>query len=96
MISFKLLVAILGIAFAFPEPDSKTISQRTPPPSVTTLLGKIEGSILVTRLGKPLYAFRGIRYAKAPIDELRFQVCSHTNKNVSWNVYKLSHYFFSN
>jgi carboxylesterase type B len=40
---------------------------------VTTPSGKIEGSTLTSRLGKTIYSFRGIRYAKAPISELRFK-----------------------
>ncbi|XP_064213592.1 esterase FE4 [Tribolium castaneum] len=40
---------------------------------VTTSLGKILGSTHTTRLGKTIFAFRGIRYAKAPTNELRFK-----------------------
>lgn len=43
-------------------------------PIVETELGRIQGSILETRLGRQFYSFRGIRYAKAPVDSLRFQV----------------------
>ncbi|KAF2886687.1 hypothetical protein ILUMI_19486 [Ignelater luminosus] len=42
-------------------------------PIVTTSLGKVKGAILTTLLGKPIYSFRGIRYAKPPVDELRFK-----------------------
>ncbi|KAK5641594.1 hypothetical protein RI129_010141 [Pyrocoelia pectoralis] len=42
-------------------------------PKVTTPLGDIEGSFMQSLLGKSIYAFRGIRYAKAPVGELRFQ-----------------------
>ncbi|XP_060523214.1 uncharacterized protein LOC132700111 [Cylas formicarius] len=42
-------------------------------PVVTTPLGKIQGSLLKSRLGKTIYSFRGIRYAQPPIGELRFQ-----------------------
>ncbi|KAG5891221.1 hypothetical protein JTB14_036137 [Gonioctena quinquepunctata] len=42
-------------------------------PIVATLLGKIQGSTLKSRLGRTIYCFRGIRYAKPPINELRFQ-----------------------
>lgn len=73
MISQALLLLIFGAALGFPDPDSKTVSQKNGLPSVTTLLGKIEGSIFASRLGKPIYAFRGVRYAKAPVQELRFQ-----------------------
>ncbi|KAJ3625229.1 hypothetical protein MTP99_018790 [Tenebrio molitor] len=40
---------------------------------VKTPSGEIEGSTLTSRLGKTIYSFRGIRYAKAPINELRFK-----------------------
>jgi carboxylesterase type B len=40
---------------------------------VNTPLGKILGSTLTTRLGKTIYAFRGVRYAKPPINNLRFK-----------------------
>lgn len=43
-------------------------------PVVDTDLGRIKGSVLISRLGNEFYAFRGIRYAKAPVDELRFEV----------------------
>jgi carboxylesterase type B len=41
---------------------------------VNTPLGRILGSTLTTRLGKTIYAFRGVRYAKPPINNLRFKV----------------------
>lgn len=41
---------------------------------VQTSLGRIRGSVLQSRLGVPFYAFRGIRYAKAPLAEHRFRV----------------------
>lgn len=43
-------------------------------PIVVTGLGKIEGSVLRSRLGVLFYAFRGIRYAAPPIGDLRFKV----------------------
>jgi hypothetical protein len=43
-------------------------------PVVDTDLGKIQGVVLTTLLEKSFYAFRGIRYGKAPIEELRFRV----------------------
>ncbi|KAG5884814.1 hypothetical protein JTB14_012022 [Gonioctena quinquepunctata] len=49
-------------------------SHKIDVPVVTTSLGKIRGSSdFKTRLGKTIYAFRNIRYAKPPINELRFQ-----------------------
>ncbi|KAJ3646360.1 hypothetical protein Zmor_023950 [Zophobas morio] len=40
---------------------------------VSTPLGQIVGTTLTTRLGKTIYAFRGIRYGKPPVNELRFK-----------------------
>ncbi|KAF5306941.1 hypothetical protein FQA39_LY00171 [Lamprigera yunnana] len=40
---------------------------------ISTSLGQMKGSLLETVLGKTIYSFRGIRYAKAPVNELRFQ-----------------------
>lgn len=47
-------------------------------PEVQISLGKIEGSMMKTRLGKDIYAFRGIRYAKPPTEERRFKVKNDT------------------
>lgn len=43
-------------------------------PTVTINLGKIRGKYLRLDSGESLYSFRGIRYAQAPINELRFAV----------------------
>lgn len=43
-------------------------------PVVHTANGKIKGSVLETRLGILFNAFRGIRYGKAPIGDLRLKV----------------------
>ncbi|KAK5641623.1 hypothetical protein RI129_010170 [Pyrocoelia pectoralis] len=40
---------------------------------VRTPLGDIRGSIIQSALGKSIFSFRGIRYAKAPVGELRFK-----------------------
>ncbi|EDW88660.1 juvenile hormone esterase [Drosophila yakuba] len=40
---------------------------------ITTALGKIRGTILPSQSGRNFYAFRGIPYAKPPVDRLRFQ-----------------------
>ncbi|KAF2903951.1 hypothetical protein ILUMI_02213 [Ignelater luminosus] len=42
-------------------------------PVVSTPLGKVKGTTSTTILGKSIYSFRGIRYAKPPINELRFK-----------------------
>lgn len=46
---------------------------------VQTPLGEIRGSVLQSRLGNHFYAFRGIRYAQAPIGPLRFKVRSRSS-----------------
>ncbi|XP_055917775.1 venom carboxylesterase-6-like [Eupeodes corollae] len=40
---------------------------------VSTSSGTIRGTVLKSRLGDEFYAFRGIRYAKSPVGELRFK-----------------------
>ncbi|XP_073821173.1 juvenile hormone esterase [Musca autumnalis] len=40
---------------------------------ITTALGKIRGTLLTSQKGRNFYAFRGIRYAKPPVGELRFK-----------------------
>lgn len=40
---------------------------------LTTALGKIRGTLLTSQAGRNFYAFRGIRYAKAPIGEYRYK-----------------------
>lgn len=45
-------------------------------PTVTISLGKIRGKYVRIDSGESLYSFRGIRYAQAPINELRFAVRS--------------------
>lgn len=40
---------------------------------ITTALGKIRGTILPSQAGRNFYAFRGIPYAKPPVDNLRFK-----------------------
>ncbi|KAH8294650.1 hypothetical protein KR018_000868 [Drosophila ironensis] len=39
---------------------------------VTTDLGRVRGANLTSRLGSQFFAFRGIRYAKPPLGDLRF------------------------
>lgn len=68
------LVLLVGLVLGYPEPDNRPAQTGGLPPHVTTPLGDIEGSFLKSRLGKPIFAFRGIRYAKAPVNELRFKV----------------------
>ncbi|XP_045478007.1 uncharacterized protein LOC123683151 [Harmonia axyridis] len=50
-----------------------TTCQQCSNPIVDAPKGKYEGSRLTSRLGKTICAFRGIKYAQAPINELRFK-----------------------
>lgn len=43
-------------------------------PIVNTPLGSILGTIQTSRNGNDFYSFRGIRYAEAPVGDLRFKV----------------------
>ncbi|CAF4956494.1 unnamed protein product [Pieris macdunnoughi] len=43
-------------------------------PTVVTPSGTILGSLMTSRRGRPIHAFRGIRYAEPPIGELRFRL----------------------
>ncbi|KXJ73122.1 hypothetical protein RP20_CCG016470 [Aedes albopictus] len=64
-IALLILVVHLGASTTFARPGQ--------PPIVHTGLGNIRGTILESRLGRKFYAFRGIRYANAPVGQLRFQ-----------------------
>nr|CAH7758721.1 unnamed protein product [Callosobruchus chinensis] len=70
MIKHVALALLLSYAVAFPDGSN---SPKTTEPVVTTTGGQIKGSVLKSRLGKPIYSFRGVRYAKAPVNELRFK-----------------------
>ncbi|EFA04389.1 hypothetical protein TcasGA2_TC014687 [Tribolium castaneum] len=49
-------------------------------PEISTPLGKIQGSTLVSRLNETIFAFRGVRYAQPPIGDLRFKPPVPVNK----------------
>ncbi|KAL9898541.1 juvenile hormone esterase-like [Glossina fuscipes fuscipes] len=61
-----LLSSILFVHFALFCKGEQTIH-------IATDLGEIKGVQMTSRLGEHFWAFRGIRYAKPPIGELRFQ-----------------------
>lgn len=86
-----VLLTILSISLAFPEATNG--QDTTTEPLVTLTLGKIKGSTLTSRLGKPIFSFRGIRYAKAPVDELRFKVGSMKRAVINTNRNVLNKYF---
>ena len=66
--------ALLFFTFLLCSPLPYTNGEATVDPEAEISLGKIKGSILETRLGKPIYSFRGIKYAKPPTGEKRFKV----------------------
>ncbi|KAK0159656.1 hypothetical protein PV327_010750 [Microctonus hyperodae] len=63
----KVFCLVLCIAAAALAADSQSN------PEVQTQLGRIRGSVLQSRSGKPIYAYRGIRYAQAPTGQNRFK-----------------------
>lgn len=74
---FYLKILLTSLLYIFSTCATSNVSEPVDLnelPIVTTDLGKIRGNFLTSRRGQRFLAFRGIRYAKAPIDELRFQV----------------------
>ncbi|KAF2902347.1 hypothetical protein ILUMI_03838 [Ignelater luminosus] len=67
MLRLRLLIGFALISNAY------LLNIENENPVVTTPLGEIKGVILTTVLGKSIYSFRGIRYAKPPVGELRFK-----------------------
>uniref|UniRef100_A0A336LPT8 Carboxylic ester hydrolase n=1 Tax=Culicoides sonorensis TaxID=179676 RepID=A0A336LPT8_CULSO len=53
--------------------EKNLLFETTNSPVVETNTGSVRGSVLESRLGKLFFAFRGIRYAKPPIGNLRFK-----------------------
>lgn len=43
-------------------------------PVVTSISGRIEGTIIKSKKGRLIYSFLGMRYARPPVGDLRFQV----------------------
>ncbi|XP_063229237.1 juvenile hormone esterase-like isoform X1 [Bacillus rossius redtenbacheri] len=43
-------------------------------PVVRTAQGRLKGSVMQSRLGRNIYAFRGVRFAEPPLGELRFKL----------------------
>ncbi|XP_066595962.1 esterase FE4-like [Prorops nasuta] len=57
-----ILLLVLGSVFAEEEK-----------PELYAPIGKIRGSVIKSRLGRDIYAFRGVRYAEPPTGVQRFQ-----------------------
>lgn len=49
------------------------------PVYVNSVYGKLKGRISQVRGGRQIYSFTSIPYAKAPVEDLRFEVCMFTN-----------------
>ncbi|XP_047107794.1 esterase E4-like [Schistocerca piceifrons] len=62
------LMLLPGFAVATPASDVQQDDLV-----VETRLGKLRGSVITSRKGRPIYSFRGVRFAKPPIGNLRFQ-----------------------
>ncbi|XP_026844879.1 venom carboxylesterase-6 [Drosophila persimilis] len=57
-----------------PDPDDPIgLNKELSDLVITTALGKIRGTILPSQSGRNFFAFRGIPYAKAPVERLRFR-----------------------
>lgn len=72
--SSGLFIVVILICVFFDNSYGRVLSKESELPVINTNLGQIRGRVLESRLGKPFIAFRGIRYAEAPINDLRFKV----------------------
>lgn len=70
---FNIIFPILFL-FAANEFRKSILNFWGAAPTVTISLGKIRGKFMRLDSGESLYCFRGIRYAQAPTNELRFEV----------------------
>lgn len=68
------LAVIFGICICNSNAAIIQQSSYDEPPVVSLDLGKVRGAYMTTRLDNRFLAYRGIRYAEAPIGELRLQV----------------------
>lgn len=66
-------VATVLVLIYLPD-DPEAIEIHYEETLVETSLGKINGSAFRTRLDKKFIGFRGIRFAEAPVGDLRFRV----------------------
>ncbi|XP_044758909.1 uncharacterized protein LOC123316758 [Coccinella septempunctata] len=63
-----LLLTFFASGHSVPSQDTKQSS-----PTVAAPFGKFQGALLENSFGKPIFSFRGIRYAEPPVKNLRFQ-----------------------
>lgn len=72
MLLFIILSLFIGSFNCAPQ--TKTTRKVITNPIVVTPLGTMRGTIFESRLGKTIYSFLGVPYAKPPVEELRFKV----------------------
>jgi hypothetical protein len=68
---YRRVVLCLLVAFVL---KSSASLQHGTLPLVTTVHGVLRGSVIQSRLGRPIYSFRGVRFAQPPVGNLRFKV----------------------
>lgn len=70
LVYFSVLSIILMLG---PEKIMPSLKQRSDAPVINAPAGDIGGDVMTTRKGRTIYAYKGIPYAEAPVDDLRFQ-----------------------
>ncbi|CAH0403288.1 unnamed protein product [Chilo suppressalis] len=78
MVGLRLIVLLCTFAVvvqACRQHNEKRPARDVPPPApmVESVSGRFQGSWMKSRRGRSFQAYRGIRYAHAPVGELRFQ-----------------------
>jgi hypothetical protein len=68
---YRTAVFCLLVALAL-KPNASQPNDTSP--VVTTVHGALRGSVIQSRLGRPIYSFRGVRFAQPPVGNLRFEV----------------------
>ncbi|XP_049854057.1 esterase E4-like [Schistocerca gregaria] len=66
----QLWCLLFGVLVALPE---RLNGSHRDDLVVETDLGRLRGSIIKSRSGRDIYSFRGVRFAKPPVGELRFK-----------------------
>lgn len=84
-VAVKLLMLTILFNCSIEICSTKATTQDEQIPIVKTKLGEIRGRTMTSRLGQSFLAFRGVRYAEAPVNELRFQVYRCTNGFQQYN-----------
>ncbi|PNF24245.1 Esterase FE4 [Cryptotermes secundus] len=64
-----VLVALVALSL-----KSSASQPHDTSPLVTTVHGVLRGSVIQSRLGRPIYSFRGVRFAQPPVGNLRFKL----------------------